>query len=917
MSKQCVFSNLIGAIIFFIITLINPTSIFAAGISLDLSFGTNGKVITSFEKNSDAIGMTKQSDGKIIIVGDTSNGNNLDWAIARYNTDGSLDSHFGTNGEIIKDFGGYDDSLWGGIIIQPDGKIIVGGYSKPIGNYLWTLARFNVKGTTDPLFNNNGIVTTSFSANLSVIKGLLLQSDNKIVAIGYRHDPIDNTSDDVAVARYNPDGSLDTSFGGGNGYVTTPISTWITPNDRGKVGVLQPDGKIIVFAEFDAGNHDETALLRYNSDGTLDNSFGSGGIVKTQMGSSDQANAMVLQPDGKIVVAGTTNTNSVSDTYIARYNTDGSLDATFGTGGKMVYSFSSGNDGANSMILLSNGKILLGGYDDTGISAGTNFALMQFNTDGTVDTSFGTNGLYTTPVGTGGDDRITSIALQNDGKIVAAGTSSNGSYNNWALVRYTTVNPIADFKQTDPTWSNNPNPPVGSSNYITATLLDHSSQCRDMYWWGCAITSVADVLKSYGYNTVTVNGNSSTAIDPSSFNAWMTENNIFSDCGALFQFMGSSVAIANPLPFWVSSTASRNTAKTMVDAALSQGNLPIIGVNTIYGTHFIVLSKKLPDLSNGTPDYSIIDPALYPFIANTPGNTGKALSDTYKWNNIFEVVVFDKNSSPTAKSISFVGHSPIQLLVTNPNGKQTGYQSSSHPYVDDIPQSSYGIDPGVRDINGNAPKAPESIIYDQNNPVNGIYTLQVYGTGNGSYTVDFMSKTASASAVHHIISGTAVKGKTDTYSVTVSDANDPIVVQRKVTMQVIPDKIYPKSGLIGVTILGKSDFDVKNIAVSSIRLGNGNAKPILNTSYTIDINNDRIKDLLLFFSASQTDLTSKDTQLCLTGMTKDGAEFKGCDTISVITPKLPPVLPPFWNLIGPIDQKQSSDIHNFVNSFRN
>jgi len=916
MSMRQIFSNLTAIIIFFIIFWINPTSIFAAGISLDSTFGTNGKVITSFEKNSSAYYIAMQSDRKILMAGAVYNGSNYDWVITRYNINGSLDTSFGTNGIVTKDFGGFDDGL-AVVKLQNDGKILVGGSANATaGKYEWTLARYNINGTADGSFGNNGFVDTSINGSmLQLIQNIIIQPDGEIVAIGFA--TIGSNSDDVTVARYNTNGSLDTTFGNGNGYVTTPISTSVTPNDRGKAVILQPDGKIVVLAEFDAGGHDEIALLRYNSDGTLDSTFGTGGIVRTQIGGSDGARDIALQSDGKIVVTGTTNLNTLSDTYVARYNTDGTLDTSFGTSGIVVHSFSNGNDGANSLLLLPNGKILLGGYDDTGITNGTNFALMEFNSNGTVDTSFGTNGIYTTPVGLGGNDSIISLATQNDGKIITAGNASNGNYNDWALVRYTTQNPLTDFKQTDPTWSNNPNPPIGSSNYITATLLDHNSQCRDMYWWGCAITSVADVLKSYEYNTVTINGNSLTAIDPGSFNTWMTKNNIFSDCGAIFQLMGSSVGIANPIPFWVSNTTSRNTAKTMIDNALSKGNLPIVGVNTIYGTHFIVLSQKLPDLADGTPDYSIIDPALYPFSANTPGNTDKALSNTYKWSNVFEVVVFDKNSTLTAKTINIIGHSPIQLLVTDPNGIQTGYQSFSNTSLNNIPNSSYGTDPGIRDINGSVSKAPESIIYDQNNPTNGIYTLQVYGTGNGVYTLDFMSKTASASAIHHIISGTAIKGKTDTYLITISDANDPIAVQRKVTIQVIPDKIYPKSGIIAVTILGQLGLDVKNITVNSIKLGTENAKPILNRSYAIDINNDRIKDLLLFFSANQTGLTTKDTQLCLTGTTKDGLGFRGCDTVSVINPKIPPAQPPFLNLIGPIDQSQSVDIRNFLNSFKN
>lgn len=400
----------------------------AYAISFDSTFGLNGKVITEYGHESYISKTVIQTDGKIISVGGASNGSNLDWAMARYYSDGSLDTSFGNGGKVYMDFGG-DDAL-ASIKVQSDGKIIVGGFSHTTANFQWTLARFDSNGLIDKSFgiNDNGIVTTFLGIH-SVMNSIALLPDGKIIAIGYRQE---QGQDDVAIARYNANGTLDNTFGGGDGIVTTPIGG---SNDRGIAAALQNDGKIIVFGDYNAGSQDKIFLVRYDSNGTPDNSFGSGGKVTTRIGTYDGSRAIAIQTDGKIVVAGTTNMNTSSDTYIARYNSSGSLDTTFGTNGITIKSFTTGNDGANSLILQPDGKIILGGFENVGGASGNDFALRQFNNDGTLDTEFGSGGSFVTPIGSG-NDSINSIALQNDGNIIAAGSVSNGNYNDWGLARY-------------------------------------------------------------------------------------------------------------------------------------------------------------------------------------------------------------------------------------------------------------------------------------------------------------------------------------------------------------------------------------------------------------------------------------------------------------------------------------------------
>ncbi|MCA1625670.1 MAG: FG-GAP-like repeat-containing protein, partial [Acidobacteria bacterium] len=178
------------------------------------------------------------------------------------------------------------------------------------------------------------------------------------------------------------------------------------------------------------------ALARYNTDGSLDNSFGTGGKVTTPFGSdNDNAYAIAVQPDGKIVVAGDSYSTTLSNyTFaVARYNQDGSLDASFGTGGKVATDFSSRDDDAYSVAIQKNGKIIVAGRASNG--SNYDFALARYNTNGSLDASFGTGGKVMTPIGSG-DDIVRSVAVQSDGRIVAAGSSFNGANLDFALVRY-------------------------------------------------------------------------------------------------------------------------------------------------------------------------------------------------------------------------------------------------------------------------------------------------------------------------------------------------------------------------------------------------------------------------------------------------------------------------------------------------
>jgi uncharacterized delta-60 repeat protein len=400
--------------------------------SLDTGFGKSGIVTTSIGSGDDAAhALGIQSDGKIVVAGNSSNSNSSknDFALARYNTDGSLDTGFGTGGIITTSIGSINDAA-SALGIQSDGKIVAAGSSYNGSKYDFALARYNANGTLDTGFGTGGIVTTSIGSNNDYANALI-QSDGRIVVAGRSFNSSSNKYD-FALVRYNANGTLDTTFGTG-GIVTTSIGSGSIYDYAYALGI-QPVGKIVVAGYSYNGSKYNFALVRYNANGTLDTTFGTGGIVTTSIGSSDDAaHALGIQSDGKIVVAGSSY-GSKYNFALVRYNANGTLDTTFGTGGIVTTPIGSDWDYAYALgIQPSDGKIVAAGSSNSG--SNYDFALVRYNTDGSLDTGFGTGGIVTTPIGSS-DDYALALGIQSDGRIVAAGYSYNGSNYDFALVRY-------------------------------------------------------------------------------------------------------------------------------------------------------------------------------------------------------------------------------------------------------------------------------------------------------------------------------------------------------------------------------------------------------------------------------------------------------------------------------------------------
>ena len=400
----------------------SPSDISAIG-NLDPAYGVGGKVTTQVgNSQSEALAAAVQTDGRLVAAGYGFSTSNADFALARYNSDGSLDASFGANGKVVTDIAGGDDFVLA-LAIQPaDGKLIAAGSSASGGGGGgdFAIARYNSDGTLDATFGAGGIVTTDFGGNSAdYIDGIALQADGKIVAAGYRFS---GSFFHFALARYNSDGSLDASFGTG-GKVVTALTAF---DDLARAVVIQADGKIVAAGEANA----DFALVRYNADGTLDASFGVGGKAVTSINVFDAAYDVVVQPDGRLVAAGEAGDGNNADFALVRYTAGGALDATFGAGGIVTTAFAAGDEIAYALKLDANNRIIAGGYSFS--SGNEDFAIARYNGNGTLDASFGAGGKVTTDFSGGSFDYINALVIQSGNRVIGVGSSGS----NFAAAAY-------------------------------------------------------------------------------------------------------------------------------------------------------------------------------------------------------------------------------------------------------------------------------------------------------------------------------------------------------------------------------------------------------------------------------------------------------------------------------------------------
>lgn len=326
---------------------------------------------------------------------------------------GDRDRSFGNAGIVTAQFDTSNHVLKS-IAVQTDGRIVAGGECSPsVANQRdFCIARFMPNGTPDTTFGSGGKITVNLGTNGDFLEKLLIQTDGKILAIGYKDDGnLINPKNEFMVIRYNADGTPDSSFGGGDGIVTTSFGN---QRERALDAVLQPDGKLVVsgtgsLTGAPAGS--TFGVARYNTDGSLDTSFDSDGFVVVEGLIFGLARSILLQPDGKIVLAGDYGNSGNNDYAFVRLQSNGQLDATFDGDGKLTFSMT-GHDSMHSAALLPDGKVLAMGLSDR-------ISLIRLNANGSFDTTFNGDGRLLSEVE--GTHTAGGLAIQPDGKFLISG----------------------------------------------------------------------------------------------------------------------------------------------------------------------------------------------------------------------------------------------------------------------------------------------------------------------------------------------------------------------------------------------------------------------------------------------------------------------------------------------------------------
>jgi uncharacterized delta-60 repeat protein len=467
--------------------------------ALDPTFGSGGIVTTSVGPTTEWAGAAAvavypsagtANDGKIVAAGNAPTGVHSGtllegFAVARYQVNGTLDASFGAGGEVTTQIGSGSDRA-NDVAIQADGKIVAAGYGADSSrNSAFTEVRYNLNGSLDTTFGSGktaGIVQTHMShGSIDYAEAIALQGDGKIVVAGQT----DSTTSQFALVRYNANGSLDTTFNG-SGKIVSHFSSSASGNVRNAVDVaIYPStstanaGKIVVVGQLhNADGTYSIVVLRYNPDGSPDGAFGGGmGYVLLNTASNplpevgfESLPHVAIQADDRLDLTFTNDGGATTEMSVARLQANGSLDTSFGAGG-IVNKQHQMWDKALSIAIQADGKIVAAGTEGESGSTNETFVVARFNpTDGSLDGGFGVGGFQTAPVqiqNSYGDD----MAIQPDGRIVTAGTqnvSSTSGYTDFAfsLARYLPSEPeIGSFTA-------NPNPvKAGSSQTLTASNI--------------------------------------------------------------------------------------------------------------------------------------------------------------------------------------------------------------------------------------------------------------------------------------------------------------------------------------------------------------------------------------------------------------------------------------------------------------
>jgi uncharacterized delta-60 repeat protein len=390
----------------------------AAAGEFDPTFGTGGFWSEKLAPtaNESARAAALQDDGRILVVGGHTPIHPGYLALLRFGVDGRLDPSFAEGGKALLRLG--DGGRFGGAVaVQPGGDILVATLSSSSGEpRQFLVARYDPDGTLDASFSKVGILATGVSGTFATSRSLAVQADGKFLLAGYIGS---KRGDDFTISRYEWDGTIDTSFGA-SGKVVTDIAHG---NDRATSVVIQSDGKILVAGDVEIGDNTHFGVARYNEDGTLDESFAGTGAVVTEFGDvrrSYRQQSLALQPDGRIIATAVPSAGRPST--MVRYHPNGSVDTSFGEAGFAPIELHSA-----TTTIQPDGRILLGGGTLNG-----NLWLYRYEPDGAPDPSFGVNGRirgYDLGGWVGTFSWAAEVLVQGDGRIVVTGANEVGFYN--------------------------------------------------------------------------------------------------------------------------------------------------------------------------------------------------------------------------------------------------------------------------------------------------------------------------------------------------------------------------------------------------------------------------------------------------------------------------------------------------------
>ena len=389
--------------------LIAAAAVLAGPVLLDTSFNTSGyridKVGTAAQ-GSTGEDIAVQPDGKIVISGSTVDGAGpQQFALARLNPNGSYDTTFGGTGKVVPSIGFFVNGT--SLLIQPDGRIIQAGFlfNGTTNSNDFAAARYLPNGTLDNSFDGNGLVTTNrTAASDDKSYGAFLQPDGKLILVGTTAADT-AAATDILIVRYNSDGSLDGTFAGA-GVLTVSFPDF---SEGANAVTVQPDGKILMAGYLSAGATGRDGLLvRLNANGTVDGGFGSGGVVITPITlGNDEFLSIKVGTDGSIFAGALTPSGGA----VLKYNSAGTPDAAFGTDGIAAIS-----SAAREIVLMPDGKIVAGGLTVT-----------RLNTNGSPDTAFNNTGTYSAPTVSGYYCSGRDIALQADSRLLLLGTCASST----------------------------------------------------------------------------------------------------------------------------------------------------------------------------------------------------------------------------------------------------------------------------------------------------------------------------------------------------------------------------------------------------------------------------------------------------------------------------------------------------------